>query len=115
MPPELQTIIDRNPWLSEISRYDVVYLSGPMSNLPNLNRDAFHQWEHIIKIQHATVLSPAHADQKKIYSQLIRDGLNMVIHANVTIMLLNWRDSHGANVEWTITTLIGNRVYYEVE
>ncbi len=113
MPPELQILIDQNPWLRFISASDVVYLSGPMSNRPNLNRDAFHRWEHIIKIKGATVLSPAHANQRKVYHVLIREGLAMVIQSNVVVMLKDWRESHGANVEWTIATLIGNRIYYE--
>jgi hypothetical protein len=115
MPPELQIIIDRNPWINKITRFDTVYLAGPMSGLPNLNRDHFHQWEHLIKINGAKVLSPAHADQTRIYSLLIRDGLSMVLSSNVTVMLAGWKQSNGANQEWTISTLINNRIYYETE
>ncbi|MDE2102578.1 MAG: DUF4406 domain-containing protein [Patescibacteria group bacterium] len=110
---EYHQLVDRNPWLQHISSNDTVYLSGPMTNLPDLNRPAFARMEHALKVRGARVLSPAHADQSKIYHVLLRDGLTMVLSANVTVMLLGWEGSHGANVEWSMSMLVGNRLYYE--
>jgi len=112
-PVELTTLWLANPWVRLIGRHDRVYLAGPMSGMPDMNRPTFYRWEHLLKTQGATILSPAHADQSLMYHVLIRQGLQMVLAANVTVMLHGWKDSNGANVEWAVSSMIGNRVYYE--
>jgi hypothetical protein len=103
----------RQPWLSALMPVDVVYLSGPMSALPDLNRPAFHLMEACVKRRGVSVLSPAYADQTNPYSLLMRDAISMLIGANVVVMLLGWKRSKGAMVEHSVAEITGRAIYYE--
>lgn len=107
-------LICNNPWMRQLGKSDVVYLSGPMSGHPDFNRPAFHLVEHAVRLMGSRVISPAYVNPDLPYEQQIRIGLINVLRANVCIQLLGWRASGGAVREWTVATMAGNRIYYEV-
>jgi len=92
------------------------YISGPMSGIPNYNRDAFNDLESNIRIICKTidpigkhkVFNPAkipNADQKP-YKQLMRDCLWGMVQCSHFIQLPNWEHSHGALIEYSIAIVL---------
>ena len=88
------------------------YISGPMSGLPDFNRDAFNDLELNIRIicksidpvGNHRVFNPAQiegADQKS-YKHLMRDCLWGMTYSSHFVQLPNWEHSHGALIEYSI-------------
>jgi len=80
----------------DINPGDVVYLSGPMSGLPNFNREAFFEAEKKLMKMGAIVINPAilpKGMEYKWYMDMAYDGIKV---CDVFSQLENWRDSLGA-------------------
>lgn len=83
-----------------IGEEDVVYLSGPMSNMPKCNRNAFFQAAaEIRRIYGCEVLNPAALPQEKNYPWYIRKAMKQIRKATVVVTLPGAALSDGARVE----------------
>lgn len=95
---------------------EVLYISGPMSNIPNLNYPAFFAAEeHLTKYFHK-VLNPARLvlddGQPNTWENWMRKALCMMISEATSIMLLpGWENSSGAKAELWNAKLLGLSVY----
>lgn len=109
--------LGKQSWLKEISRHDCVYISGPMSNLPDYNRPAFHLMERIIKQTGCRVLSPARYPDKATelmsYQDHMRRDIKMVCESNIMIVMNGWEVSKGVEVELAVAKSIGISIFYE--
>ncbi len=101
-------------WLQHILPAEVVYLSGPMSGLPDFNKPNFWMMEHILKQTSCIVKSPAHYDHDYTYEWAMREGFRMIIDSQVIVMLLGWEKSEGAKAELKMAQMCGCRTYYEI-
>lgn len=111
---QIKDIYRANPWLLEIDEHSVVYIAGPMSGLPDFNRESFWIMEHCLKMRGCRVLSPARYEKLDLpYCWYMRMGLNMVISADTVVMLNGWSNSKGANIEHRVATAIENRIFYK--
>jgi nucleoside 2-deoxyribosyltransferase len=77
----------------------VVYISGPMSGLPDFNRQAFREAEAVLQSQGYTVLNPATHPHGLSYAQYMDIDMAMVRCADVVIALPGWEASNGAQAE----------------
>lgn len=94
----------------------ITYLSGPMTGLPNLNRQAFKSAERRLK-RRFTVLNPSDItiSPQGEYGDYLREALKMLLSAEAIYMLPGWRASNGARVEYMIARAIGMKVMYGEE
>lgn len=77
-----------------------VYISGPMTGIKNLNREAFERAEHKIQEMGHRVLNPHRFPQQKTYEECIQMDLEVIAMAADAIALLpGWENSPGAKKE----------------
>lgn len=89
-----------------------VYLSGPMSGLPDFNRPAFDREARIQAGHGRIVLNPAaiagHDDWT--WQQWMREALKLQLEADVVHLLPGWRKSRGARIGRRLALILGQRV-----
>lgn len=91
------------------------YLAGPMTGLPNYNRDQFWMMEHLLKLSGCRkILTPArYEDLSHPYEWYMHRGLKMVLEADALIMLQGWGNSNGACLENLVAINTGRKIYHE--
>lgn len=82
----------------------IIYISGPMTGLPNLNREAFQLAHEYLREAGHEVLNPATIPESpdKQWADYMRDALAMMLKAEAVALLSGWRKSRGAIVEWKL-------------
>ena len=91
---------------------EIVYVSGPMTGLPDFNRPAFDaKADEIWESGHA-VLSPADIEGEVwwTWQDWMREALKLQLKADVVHMLPGWRKSRGARIERRLALILGQRV-----
>jgi hypothetical protein len=87
-----------------------LYLSGPMSGLPEFNFPAFHAAAEQLRGVGYTVISPAEAAQDLTApwaEHLRRDIALMMAHCTAVATLPGWEHSKGAQLEVHIARELG--------
>jgi hypothetical protein len=87
-----------------------LYLSGPMSGLPDNNYPAFHAAANQLRGVGYTVISPAEKDQDLTApwaQHLRRDIALMMAHCTAVATLPGWEHSKGAQLEVHIARELG--------
>ena len=85
-----------------MSNLPILYIAGPMSNLPDLNYPAFHTAAAQLRRAGFTVLNPAESDAPNAnpsWADWMRLAIAQVIQADGIALLPGWRESRGAQVE----------------
>lgn len=84
----------------------VIYLSGPMTGLPDWNYPAFHTWAAVLRNAGHTVANPAenfggdpHAGPRAMF---MRKDIAMLLNAEAVAVLPGWERSKGATLEVAI-------------
>ena len=108
-----------------ISCFDIVYISGQMSGLPDYNYAAFNEAEHfLVNTFGCTVINPARHPQCENLTRDYYMALAMVDvkHADVIVLIdgeyhrrgklvqHSWRKSIGAAQEWEWAQEFGKRI-----
>lgn len=90
-----------------------VYLSGPMSNLPDLNFPAFHAAAAALRGKGFEVINPAEIslDQGASWEACMRADIKALCDCDALALLPGWMDSRGAHLEVHIAHRIGLRLY----
>jgi len=104
------------PWLKEINKVDVIYISGPMTGLPNNNEQAFYRMEDILLRYGCQVFSPAryaNGEETFTYAQLMRRDIKMLCHCTKVVALLGHENSKGAKIELAVAQICEIPIYYE--
>lgn len=90
----------------------IVYISGPMTGLPDFNYRAFdskacelHREGHIVR-NPAQILG----GDDWTWQQWMREALKLQLDADVVHMLPGWRKSRGARIERRLALILGQRV-----
>lgn len=91
----------------------ICYISGKMTGLPNLNRQAFKSAERRLK-RRFTVLNPSDItiSPQGEYGDYLREALKMLLSAEAIYMIPGWQDSKGASIEHEVATALGMKVMY---
>lgn len=97
---------------------EVIYLSGPMTGIPEYNHPAFDRAMKNLQLRGRVVKSPhtvqptikAHADM--IWSDWLKlDLVILLTECNAIAMLDGWERSHGARLELYNAIALGYRIY----
>ena len=95
-----------------MSKRETVYISGPMTGLPDYNRAAFKAKHSELRKAGATVLNPADiaGSPAWTWSDWMHEALKLQPKADVVHMLPGWRKSRGARIERRLALILGQRV-----
>jgi hypothetical protein len=96
----------------------VIYLSGPMTGLPDFNRSAFAAAADALRGAGYDVIVPHELklDVDKEWDYYLRNDLiAMLTHCKAIALLPGWQASKGANFELTIAITLGFAVYEVID
>ena len=91
---------------------EIVYVSGPMTGLPDFNRPAFDAKAAEIWESGHAALNPADIEGEDwwTWQDWMRAALALQLKASVVHMLPGWRKSRGARIERRLALILGQRV-----
>lgn len=89
-----------------------IYLSGPMSGLPDLNFPAFHAEAARLRALGYDVVSPAEVnpDHTMSWEQCMRADIKALCDCDAIALMPGWENSKGAHLELHIAHRIGLKV-----
>lgn len=101
----------------ERTRTRTIYISGPMTGMPDFNYPAFHAAADKWRAAGWEVLNPAENFEgrtDKQYHEYIREDIKMLQRADAIALLPGWVDSKGARYELLTAQLLNLDVYDSV-
>ncbi len=86
-----------------------VYISGPMTGLPDLNRKEFLEAEQLIREHGGKPVNPARIRQRHgwAWADYMRRALSMMLRCDEVVLLPGWRESKGVQVEIGLAQRLG--------
>lgn len=89
-----------------------VYLSGPMTGLPDFNYPAFHAAAKKLRDAGVVVENPAENQPPECgtWAGYMRNALVQMLRCEAVVMLPGWESSRGASVEWRLAVELGMTV-----
>lgn len=85
-----------------------VFISGPMTGLPNYNREAFEEAEELLNRAGFTVVNPAKFGIDGLTdADIARIDLSALLSCNYIYQLEGWSYSKGASAEWSVALWAG--------
>lgn len=86
-----------------------IYLSGPMTGLPNNNFDAFNDAALFFREMGYEVINPAEIapDTTLTWHQCMREDIKALMDCELLVLLTGWEASQGAHLEMHIASRIG--------
>ena len=89
-----------------------LYLSGPITGIPNLNKEAFSSAAAALRAAGHQVINPHEIGQPSElllpWADYLRADLLAMLHdAQAVALLPHWTDSRGARLEWHIANALG--------
>lgn len=91
----------------------IVYLSGPMTGLPNNNKEAFNKYAVYYRSQGFNIKNPAEFPENNTQSYndwLKRDIEILMTECNAIMMMPGWEASNGAKVEKHVAESLGYQI-----
>lgn len=89
-----------------------VYLSGPMSGIPDNNFPAFHEWAARLRAQGYDVVSPAEIQEAETWELCLRADLREMCNCEAIALMPGWENSKGANLELHVAHRLGMQVIH---
>lgn len=91
-----------------------VYISGPMTGLPELNFPAFHAAARQLRDLGHTVFNPAEVGEEpgKTWEDYMRKDIKLLCECDTILLLPGWEKSKGAHLELHIAHRIGMEVMF---
>lgn len=91
-----------------------IYISGPMTGIPDNNFPAFFAMEERIRAAGDLPVNPARFPVQPTYDDTIRLDLEVIaMAADGAVFLRGWEHSKGANIEMDLIRSIGIPVMFE--
>lgn len=89
-----------------------IYLSGPMSNLPDLNFPAFTAAADALRAKGFDVINPAeiNPEGEKTWHACMRADIKALCDCHTIALLPGWENSAGAHLELNLAHRLGMRV-----
>ncbi|WP_421323252.1 DUF4406 domain-containing protein [Aeromonas veronii] len=87
-----------------------IYIAGPMSGLPNFNRDAFDKESLRLQSLGHVALNPAILPDGLEQHEYMAICIEMVKMADQLVLLPNWERSAGATAEHALAIKLGKPV-----
>ncbi|WEA31661.1 MULTISPECIES: DUF4406 domain-containing protein [Aeromonas] len=91
-----------------------IYIAGPISGLPNFNRDAFNAEAHRLLGLGHVALNPAILPDGLEQHQYMAICIEMVKMADQLVMLPGWERSAGARAEHALAIKLGKAIILPV-
>lgn len=98
-----------------------VYISGPMTGIPEFNFPAFFNKEKELKKSGWKVINPARIGKRIIlkrnveYQDYIKADLKGLFKCSTIYMMKGWQNSKGANLEKHVAEILLLKIIYEDE
>lgn len=89
-----------------------LYVSGPMTGLPEFNFPAFHEAARHLRAVGYEVINPAEHDEEPglPWEHYLRKDIKLLMDCDAVATLPEWRKSRGATLEIHIATKLSMRV-----
>ena len=87
-----------------------VYISGPMTGLPNMNFPAFNKAEATLKQAGFIAVNPACLPQGLEYSDYMKLDILLLSMCDSILLLEGWQHSKGARAELSYALSVGLKV-----
>ena len=84
-----------------------IYISGPMTDLPDFNRPEFNRVAAILRAQGHCVFNPAETDDYEPRKSFAEYCNWICLEADMIILLSGWQKSKGAMVELKLAEYVG--------
>lgn len=90
-----------------------VYISGPMSGLPESNYPAFNEVANHLRLLGYPVINPADfgSTLNHSWSQCLARDLAVLVHCEVVVKIKGWQNSKGAILECHVAEKLGMPIY----
>lgn len=88
----------------------ILYLSGPMTGIPEFNFPEFHAVTKALRLKGHTVFNPAENFEGATdlpWEEYLKEDLRNVIQSEAVGVLRGWENSKGANLEVTVARALG--------
>lgn len=91
-----------------------VYLSGPMTGLPDLNFPAFRAAAAALRAKGIDVVSPAEisAENPDSWESCMRADIKALCDCDALVILPGWESSNGAHLEVHIAHRLGMKIMH---
>lgn len=90
-----------------------VYLSGPMTGLPELNFPAFHAAAARLRADGLSVVNPAEIGAAGMtWEQCMRADIKALCDCDAVMLLPGWESSKGAHLELHLAHRLGMEVLF---
>lgn len=93
-----------------IDATDIVYISGPMTGLPDFNRPAFDAAESLLESKGHRVFNPARHPDGYTWNTYMRLALSDLKHATAVVTLPGHQESRGARLELQIAEALNMKI-----
>ena len=88
-----------------------IYLSGPMTGLPNLNFPAFNAEAARLRGLGFEVINPAELNEGvEDWEECLRQDLIALLNCDTVAILPGWQESKGAHLEMHVAHRVGIRI-----
>lgn len=84
-----------------------VYISGPMTGIPEYNAPAFQMAANQLQASGLTPILPVPFVDGKSYEEYLRDDLKLLLDCDGIYMLPSWQESKGAKIEHMVALACG--------
>ena len=85
----------------------IIYLSGPMSGIPDYNHQEFNAAAERLRGFGLTVINPAEQPEQGTWIDYMRHDIKLLLDAHVVAVLPGWEKSTGAKLEVAIARELG--------
>lgn len=92
-----------------------VYLSGPMTGIPDSNFPAFHRWAAKLRADGFEVVSPAEIQEAGTWELCLRADLRELCTCEAIALMPGWEGSRGAHLELHVAHRLGMKVMHLAE
>ncbi len=89
-----------------------IYLSGPMSGIPDNNIPAFHDYAASLRADGHQVVSPAEIEESGTWEMCLRADVRELCTCDAIALMPGWESSKGANLELHIAHRLGMEVIH---
>ena len=89
-----------------------IYLSGPMTGIPENNFPAFNFWAARLRADGYDVVSPAEIQEAGTWELCLRADLRELCTCDAIALMPGWEGSKGANLELHVAHRVGMRVLH---
>ena len=97
-------------WLISKTTKNGIYVSGPMTGYPKLNRPKFNKIADQLSKYGYKVVNPAFFSDGLWKACLVRDLIVMLLFCNKLALLPGWKKSKGAQLEISVARKLGFRI-----